>query len=798
MGLQEYRRKRNFRKTPEPTGGKSSKKHPLFVVQEHWASHLHYDFRLEAFGTLKSWAVPKGPSTKIGDKRLAVEVEDHPISYAGFHGRIPEGQYGAGTVKIWDKGTWIPPENLRQSLKSGHLEFELKGHKLKGRWLLQRTRQTSGKKSQWLLIKRHDPSQTQELNPATRGQRAALPPVGDISPQLAQLHQQVPQGMDWIYEVKFDGYRTFAHLQRKTVKLITRRGLDWTHKYIGFDQELKKLGLKSAILDGEMVALDGQGRSHFSALQNALQEMDMRSVVYYVFDLLFLNGRDLRNEPLEIRKQILKKILPADASAKIRFSEHIRAQGDELLQTACKQGLEGIIAKNRRLPYRAGRSDSWQKIKCSNRQEFVIGGYTDPAGSRQALGALLVGVFEKKGLRYVGRVGTGFNSKTLQDIKTRLQDLSLAESPFDIAGPKGSSKIHWVKPVLLAEVEFAGWTGDQILRHAVFQGLREDKMATEVVREKISHRSKKPRAKTTVKESKNETTSSFHITHPDRVVYPESETTKLDVANYYRSVAPWLLPHLANRPLALVRCPDQAGEHCFFQKHVDHSKMTAVNEALIREQKVISLQDEEGLLQLVQWGVLELHTWQCHIQNPESVDQLIFDLDPDPSIKWKQIVDVAFRLKELFEKISMKSFVKLTGGKGLHVHVPVAPVYTWEQTKAFCKTVCQQLESETPQILTTQLAKKKRGGKIFLDYLRNGFGATAVCAYSLRSKDKPLIAIPITWDELRGMKKRAEFDMESVMTRLASARKEVWPQYHSLQQEIQILGPVKAKRKSKA
>jgi bifunctional non-homologous end joining protein LigD len=792
MSLTEYRRKRDFSKTREPQSGKAHKKQPIFVVQEHWASHLHYDFRLEAFGTLKSWAVPKGPSTEVGDKRLAVEVEDHPIDYAKFHGTIPEGEYGAGKVKIWDKGVWIPPDHLRENLEKGHLEFELKGKKLHGRWLLQRTKRAAGKKSQWLLIKRHDPAPVKAsakkkvLRSRAKGKKDPWPE--DLEPQLALLSDKIPAGDDWIHEVKFDGYRTFATIQKSKVTFLTRRGLDWSEKYKALEAPFKKLKLDSAIFDGEVVALDENGHSSFAELQFALSKNDFSRVVYYLFDLLYLNGQDLRSEPLETRKRLLKQVLQQNKSDQLRFSEHWRAQGEELFAQACAEGLEGIVSKNRHLAYHAGRDEDWQKIKCSHRQEFVIGGFTDPEGSRHGFGSLLMGVYDGKKLRYVGRVGTGFNSELLGTLEKKLKHLEIDSSPFSINPPPRSARFHWVRPELVAEIEFKVWTKDFILRHASFQGLREDKKATEVHLEIPQHPSSstpKQKPKAALSEGKK----SFTITHPERVIFPEERITKLDVANYYKTVAPWLLPHLQERPLALIRCPEGAMEECFFQKHVDSSKMTAIHEGLVRDQKVIYVDSEEGLLQLIQWGVLELHTWQCHSEKLENPDQIVFDLDPAEGVAWKEVTTAALRLKDLLDRLDLTSFLKTTGGKGLHLHVPIEPLYSWEQVKAFAKSVTLQMQSEFPSLYTTKLLKKDRTSKIFLDYLRNGFGATAVAPYSLRAKEHPIVAVPLTWKELKSLKGPQDFKLNLVLERLARLKKDPWESYFDTQQKISILEP---------
>ncbi|HEY8270224.1 MAG TPA: DNA ligase D [Pseudobdellovibrionaceae bacterium] len=786
MSLREYRKKRDFSKTKEPLTGKRTAKPPIFkapifVVQEHHTRHLHYDFRLEAFGTLKSWAVPKGPPMEVGEKRLAVEVEDHPLEYAKFKGRIPEGQYGAGLVKIWDRGTWIPPQHLRKELKNGHLEFELKGKRLRGRWLLQRTKNRSGRKNQWLLIKRHDKA---KLTDKLRGEPAPLPI--QLAPELATLVAAVPRGDEWLHEIKFDGYRTLAILNKGKVELQSRRGLDWTEKYRPLDKEIKKLKVQSGIFDGEIVVLDEDGRSSFSSLQEALKVLNKdvkgNELIYYLFDILYVNGRNLCEEPLEVRKMILKKILLSSSVKNIRYSEHIRGQGEEIFVQSCKSGFEGIVSKNRTKSYRMKRTTDWLKLKCSHRQEFVIGGYTDPTGTRESFGALLLGVYEsdqrKDKLRYVGRVGTGFDSKMLSDLFPQLQKLRIATSPFEVASPKKTKNTHWVQPSLVAEIEFKAWTHQNILRQASFIALRADKSPKEITKETPLVLKKK---------AQSARKGSFRITHPERVLYPASQVTKLDVARYYKSAAPWILEYVSKRPMSLLRCPTDVTSGCFFQKHVTHSNLTAVDEGVVEDQSFLFINSEEGLLQLVQSGVLEFHTWQCSVTDPEKPNQVVFDLDPDEDVPWREVVKTAFRFKQLLSKISLKSFVKLTGGKGLHVHIPIAPLYSWDEVKAFAKAIAYQLKSEHPDFYTLNMAKKKRSGKIFLDYLRNGLGATAIAPYSLRAREEPFVALPLSWPELKNMKRLKKFDMNIALMHLASARANPWPRYNQLEQRVRLL-----------
>lgn len=785
MGLLEYRRKRDFTKTREPERGRILKKFPIFVVQEHHASHHHYDFRLEAFGTLKSWAVPKGPSQIVGEKRLAVEVEDHPIAYAKFSGRIPAGQYGAGIVKIWDNGYWIPPNQIKNSLAKGRLEFELKGKKLQGKWLLIRTGRPPHKKKQWLLIRRKDESSTNTPKVYQTPKKSHADPwPKEIKPQLSTLTKRIPAGEDWIHEIKLDGYRTLAYIKKNVITLKTRSGLDWTDHYPAIAKDLSKLSTVNAIIDGEIVVLDENGHSSFAALQSALKSKNLRNLVFCVFDILYLDQKDLREESLESRKQTLKNILKHKKSLRIVFSEHFRGQGKELYQQACDLGLEGIVSKDRNRSYQSGRNSDWLKIKCSNRQEMVIGGYTEPQGERTGFGALLMGVYEKNKLRYIGRVGTGFDESMLLTFPAIFKRLSIKNSPFSIASPNDQG-IHWIKPKLVGEVEFKTWTDDNFLRQASFQGFREDKIAKDV---RIEFPQILPKQNVALKNG------NLHLTHPNRIIYNKDKISKLDVANYYRSIAPWILKYISDRPLSFVRCPDGTSANCFYQKHLSFSPLGDTQEKMVQEQKVSSVNSQAGLLQLIQWGVLEIHTWQGRISRPEYPDQIVFDLDPDGKVHWQNVIKAAERLRKLLLRLGLESFVKTTGGKGLHIHVPITPRYEWDDVKNFSKIVSRQLENNFPNDYTTQMSKKKRVGKIFLDYLRNGAGATAIAPYSLRAKTHAFVAVPIAWTELKSLKSATAFDLQKTLNRLAAQKRDPWANYFKLNQKIRILELASRKR----
>lgn len=777
MSSKEYLKKRNFKATPEPKnrGPKSAER--IFVVQEHHARHLHYDFRLEAFGTLKSWALPKGVPTTVGEKRLAVEVEDHPLSYATFKGRIPEGNYGAGLVKVWDTGTWISLKPLKKSFADGKIEIEMTGKKLKGRWILIRSKNNSSKQNQWLLIKGHTkaiqvvPKQTHRA-----GTRTAFPT--DIKPQLAVLVERAPEGMEYLHEIKLDGYRTLAFIHSKNIQMRTRSSLDWSHKYSAIVTELKKLKLQNAILDGEIIVRDSAGRSSFSELQKALSEEGGENLEYCVFDLLYLNGRDLREEPLEDRKELLQKFLKTKTLHNVSYVEHILGRGIELLEQAREEGLEGIIAKDRKAVYSMTRHPSWLKIKCIQRQEFVIGGYTDPGGARHGFGAILLGVFDDGQLRFVGKVGTGFNDSVLDELYNKMKKYEASHSYFSVSSPKGKN-IHWLRPELVAEIEFRAWTGDGNIRQGSFVALRDDKSAKAIKKEQ-------PLKIKNLGQMKENQKSKLTITNPERILYVKDKITKLDIANYYNSVSPWLLKYAGNRPLSVLRCMDSTSSGCFFQKH-NNSKTPDVYEGKVRDQEYFHTESKKGLMQLIQSGAVEIHLWQSSHAKPNNPDQIIFDLDPDEAVPWRKIVSSAFLLRDTLARLGLKSFVKTTGGKGLHIQVPIVAKYSFEQVKNFAKTLCRFLESENSELYTTNMAKKTRSKKIFLDYLRNGFGATAVAPFSVRAKEAPYVAVPISWLELKRMKQKKNFRINDVLKRLAIQKKDPWLGYGKLKQRIRAL-----------
>src|SRR5262245_29879283 len=882
MQLVEYRRKRHFDKTSEPAGKPAQARRAgklSYVIQKHAATRLHYDFRLELDGVLKSWAVPKGPSFDPSEKRLAVEVEDHPIEYGNFEGNIPDGEYGAGEVIVWDRGKWSPVGDPHEGLRKGKLEFDLDGKKLHGRWVLVRIhRRERSNKPNWLLIKRHDEfsqplakfdvtiDQPQSVKtgrnleelrenkdaqdkwtrqglqkaikkrrraaaavasngkaargvkksgrkkkaPLAGGIKTAMPESIDV--ELATLEADVPQGRQWLHEIKFDGYRMICKIRRGKATLITRRDQDWTHRYKSIAAAASKLPVDSAIVDGELVALLPSGVSSFQALQNAGRLGSDANLVYYAFDLLYLDGYDVRGLPLEQRKKRLQELLAATNLPAIQYSDHIEDNGVQFLRESCQLGLEGIISKRRDRPYTTGRSGDWIKVKCLGREELVIGGFTLSTADRRGIGALLVGYFEGGELIYAGRVGTGFDSKTLLDLRQRLGILRQDDCPFaNVPSKERRSSVKWVRSELVAEIQFSTWTDAGILRQPSFQGLREDKVATEVGRPaslKLAQGNSAMRKKSGGRDSgrgsarhksngsaeASPSQLSVKLTHPERVLYPDSGLTKLGLANYYAQIAEWILPHLIDRPLSLVRCPEgQAAGKCFFQKHTSVGTPSSLGRVTIGEKhgpgEYVYVQDAEGLLALVQISVLEIHPWGARRDHVERPDRLTIDLDPGPDVPWDRVVEAAFATRELLADHDLKSFVKTTGGKGLHVVVPISPRrHSWDDAKRFCKHIAGLLADQQPKHYTINMAKAARKGKIFVDYLRNDRGATAVAAYSTRARPGATLSTPITWDELSPAIHSDHFNVANVPPRLASLKRDPWAKIDQIKQSIPDAG----------
>ncbi|HEY1956371.1 MAG TPA: DNA ligase D [Polyangiaceae bacterium] len=802
MTLETYHGKRRFKRTPEPRGHVKHARGFSYVIQKHAASHLHYDFRLELDGVLLSWAVPKGPSLDPRDKRLAMQVEDHPVEYGAFEGTIPKGEYGGGTVMLWDRGTWEPDGDPRKDYARGRLSFTLHGDKLHGKWHLVRTAGDPQGRKRWLLFKGaddearrndgaivkdmpasvatgrsldeiaadQDASWSSNRTPRQASKRAA---PARIEPELATLVKEAPEGDAWLHEMKLDGYRILAHVTHGKATLMSRNGKDWTDRLGGVARAVARIGCKSAVLDGEVVALREDGVSDFQRLQNSLGEGDA-DLTYFVFDLLELDGRDLRGEPLEKRKARLAPLLP-DRNGVVRLNDHVVGGGAKVFESACKLGLEGIVSKRRDAPYRAGRGRDWLKIKCGQRQEFVIVGWTDPKSSREHFGALLLAVKKGRSLAYVGKVGTGFTAESLASIAPKLRALSRDDSP--LAHPPRERRIHWVEPKLVCEVAYSEMTDEGMLRHPSFQGLRQDKAASEIVLESADRPPAAPRKHERAKPS---------VSHPDKVLYPDCGVTKGEVAEYLERVADWMLPHVAGRPLMLVRCPNGIGRgsagggtrafgRCFVQKHAglrapDGARMIDVGD----DEPHMVIDDARGLVGLAQAGVLEIHTWGSRVDTLEQPDLLVFDLDPDPTVKWPAVVAAARLLHERLASLELDAFVKTTGGKGLHVCCSIEPSLDWDAAKEFTLKVAEAVVREDPAHFIATMSKARRKGKIFIDYLRNGRGATFIAPFSPRARPGAPVAMPISWDELDDVDPTS-FTVRTAMKRLDALRSDPWP-----------------------
>ena len=805
--LAAYRSKRDFKKTPEPQDphppkGKGAKAGETlaFVIQKHHASHLHYDFRLELDGTLKSWAVPKGPCLDPAVKRMAVEVEDHPVSYGSFEGTIPPKQYGAGTVIVWDRGEWLPDGDIaatRKALAAGKLKFELHGEKLHGHWTLVRMRGKGEKQAPWLLIKEHDgearaigdydvlealpdsvlakpvaekASAKPKVARKARAATAASLPL-TLSPQLATLAASPPEETaDWLWELKFDGYRLLTRIDNGKVTCFTRNGHDWTAKLPELETALSRLGVRSAWLDGEIVVHDERSAPDFQALQNAFDRRSTASIVYWIFDLLFLDGEDLRGLPVEARRARLAPLLGDDEAPRLRFSEAFDAPPRDLLASVGALGFEGLIGKRKGSTYGARRSPDWIKLKTQQRQEFVIGGFTAPKGSRAGFGALLLGVHPdgKKGgdLVYCGNVGTGFDGATLEDIKSRLDRLTSDRSPFGASTVPASVKAQWVEPKLIAEVVFGEWTREGRIRHGVFRGLRSDKPPKQIVRER-------PASKPTMNSSKapKASVAPARISHADRVVDAESGITKGELVAYYQRAAGVILPHLEGRPVSLVRAPDGVGGELFFQKHAKGTDMPGVkllDPSLDPDHEpLLEIDSAEGLASAAQMNVIELHTWNATASAIARPDRMTFDLDPGEGVDWAHVQEAALLVRTLLEEVGLPGFLKTSGGKGLHVVVPIRRHYGWEAVKSFSQALVVHLAKTIPERFVAKSGPKNRVGKVFVDYLRNGFGATTASAWSVRARPGLGVSVPVGWDELVALKSGAHWDIRSAQARLS-------------------------------
>ncbi|MBV9884341.1 MAG: DNA ligase D [Sphingomonadaceae bacterium] len=830
--LAVYNRKRDFAKTAEPAGKLAAGDSHAFMVQKHDATRLHYDFRLELDGVLKSWAVPRGPSLDPADKRLAVRTEDHPLSYATFEGTIPKGQYGGGTVMLWDRGRWTPApgKDPRKTLEEGHLHFTLDGERMQGEWVMFRLKPRPGERAEnWMLKKVDDAfagsptgltdayltsvktgrtmdeiaagkkakeipplggegdrgakrrgggvSESEEsrrtLTPLRRASRATSPQRGGVKfpkfrePQKATLVDTVPSGSGWLHEMKYDGYRCLLALAGGKARIYTRTGLDWTDKFPEIVEAAQGIQCDSALLDGEIVALDEKGNTGFSALQQAISEGG-RGLSLFLFDALEIDGEKLEALPNLERKQRLAALVGEGRPPFILYADHIIGKGEQLLDAMCKAGQEGIISKKADAPYRHARTKTWLKIKCTRRQEFVIIGWSESDKKGRGFRALLLGLNEDGKLRYAGKVGTGFSMDVQHDLRARLDKLAAAKAaaPVPRAEARGA---HWVKPELVAEIAFAEFTGDNVVRHASFLGLRGDKQAKEVVAE-VPQALPEPE------------TDNVRISNPDRVIFPDAKVTKGELADYYRTMGAPMAVWSANRPISLVRCPQGRAKKCFFQKHDSGTFGPHVHHVPIREkdghkEDYLYVEDSAGVIACVQMGTIEFHGWGSKVVDVEKPDRMVFDLDPDVGLDFELVKKAAKDLRIHLADMGLTTFPMLTGGKGVHVIVPLTPKAEWPEVKDFCQRFALALAEAEPERFTAALSKAKRTGRIFVDYLRNQRGATAIMPYSARAREGAPVAAPINWEELDEMESGARFsvrDAELLLERSASRPLQGW------------------------
>ncbi len=826
--LDLYRAKRDFTLTREPKGAAARKKAVAaqggaFVVHKHAARRLHYDLRLEHDGVLWSWAVTRGPSLDPDEKRLAVHVEDHPLEYGSFEGTIPEGQYGAGSVIVWDEGRWVPEGDAAFGMQKGHLSFMLEGHKLAGQWHLVRLKPRRGeKRDNWLLIKVDDaaarqdgdildsapnsvvsglgvddiasgklakpkvwkktkrpgsddvsaadaePARAAKKKPTRKTKAVSAPLPRFVEPCLATLQDKPPAGETWLHEVKFDGYRLQARIEDGKAVLLTRSGLDWTDRFgATLARALGGLPCETALIDGEVVALEENGLSSFSALQDALSEGRTSQLVFFAFDLLYLDGEDLRADPLVARKERLEALFQAiEGETPLRYSEHFIEPGQTMLRHACRMGLEGVISKRADAPYRSGRGRDWVKSKCTQRQEFVIVGYVPSKGSGRELGSIVAAYHEDGVLKPAGRVGTGFTRKSAASLKARLDAIRQDASPFSGAAARARG-IVWVEPELVGEVEFRAWTASKTLRHASYLGLREDKPAEEVVAERPeapapekpapapkpsgdgSSKARASKAKTRAAKPAERASTSIRLSSPDKPLWPDIGLTKQDLLDYYATVWPLMRAYVVDRPLSLVRAPNGIEGHSFFQKHAMPGMDKSVQRMKDKDgEELLSIRDFDGLAALVQLGTVEIHLWGATIGAVETPDQIIFDLDPDPGVPLDRVREAALTVRDRLHEIGFESLLKTSGGKGYHVVMPLKARAGWDRVKGFARDFAQALAQMEPERYTATLSKKARKGKIFIDYLRNGRGSTAIAPYSTRARPGASVAMPIAWDDL--------------------------------------------------
>jgi bifunctional non-homologous end joining protein LigD len=839
--LSRYRAKRNFAVTSEPAeGGEANPGSLSFVVQKHAATRLHYDFRLELDGVMLSWAVPKGPSFDPRDKRMAIHVEDHPISYSTFEGTIPPKQYGAGTVIVWDNGTWEPVGDPRAGLAAGKLVFRMHGQKLEGLWELVRIAKGGERQEPWLLFKKKDEfararedydvvmalpdsviakplrkpaaragakplakkaagKAAKARNPVEAAPKAALPAT--LKPQLATLAAGVPSTGEWLYEIKFDGYRIMARIDKSKVALITRGGHDWVAKLPRLRDELAALGLASSYLDGEIVVLGENGAPDFNALQNAFDRRKVaQDVVFFVFDVPFFEGHDLREVPLRERRRLLGQYLETKASEHVRFSADFPADPASILRSACQMNLEGVIAKRADAPYVSRRSETWLKLKCKLRQEFVICGYTERTDDASQVGSLLLGVHDAKGkLVSAGSVGTGWSGEEAKALRQRLAPLTAKAAPFDAGAAKpgrwskrkaGSER--WVEPALLAEVSFAEWTPDGQVRHAAFIGLRDDKPARAIVREQPKvvdgAPASAPAGGKAAGASSAKSSGAIKVSHGERIIDATTGITKLDLVRYYESVAEFILPHLKGRPCSLVRGPQGVARTLFFQKHGEKIGIPGITELPDSlwpgHASLLEVASPKALVGAAQMNVIEFHTWNSMARAIDKPDRMIFDLDPGEGTTWEHIQEAATLVRAMLNALGLKAWLKTSGGKGLHVVVPLAPRHGYDTVKGFSQAIVQHLARTIPARFVARSGPSNRIGKLFVDYLRNGHGATTAAAFSARARPGLGVSMPVSWDDLATLKSGAQWDIRTAREHLSFQTADPWAGYWKTRQAL--------------
>jgi bifunctional non-homologous end joining protein LigD len=781
--LDEYNNKRDFEKTSEPVSpsmhksAAKSEEGLKFVVQHHMARRDHFDLRLEWAGVLLSWAVPKGPSLNPRDKRLAVQVEEHPLEYRHFEGTIPKGEYGGGVVMLWDEGTWEPQGDVDTGLSAGSLKFVLKGRRLQGKWALVRLKAKTGEDNDnWLFLKDKDAyakteegiagfatsvktGRTMAEIEAGADDRISRNPFDKTNVQLAKLVSTVPEGGDWLYELKYDGYRIMAYVKGGDVRLITRNGNDYTSRFQDIVSSLHNWAQgRAMVLDGEMAVTDETGRTDFQALQNYMRNPKGQNLTYIVFDLLALDGADFRMRPLIERKETLEALMK-DTPKNLNYSRHVRGNGAASILAACQANLEGIVGKKAGSVYSGTRNGDWIKLKCDTRQEFVIGGYTHTDKKISGVSALLLGVYDGNDLVYVGRAGTGFTERVLKELEEKFDKIKKEETPFkQPPKPKASEQFTWLDPVLVAEVKFAEWTGDNLLRQASFKGLRADKNPRAIKRETADDTpEKKPLPDKDAEVPMKAASSSLiidgvNITSPDKVIFDDPDITKLDVVRYYEKVSARMLPYVSHRILSIVRCPKGVSQACFYKKHPGPDNKGIVTIPVTNSggetEEYFYIENASGLIFEAQMGTLEFHTWGSRIEELEKPDMMVFDLDPDAGMNLDTVRQGVRDTKSVLDQLSLKSFLKTSGGKGYHVVVPFKPFVDWEAFHSFSRRVAEVMEQQWPDRYTSNVRKNKRTNRIFIDWIRNGRGATSIAPYSIRARKGAFVSMPITWDEL--------------------------------------------------